>query len=208
MRSFTAKNLKAFVSPLLLWSTNELAHLDHCLPLHSHACMMWCKQDPDVEYQRRKCKVMLISDLWWRSRLCNNQTPPPLTRGSRKTQQQVCCFYCMSLKCKQEEAHYQSTTGTISSSGWFPTTWSMKSSFPFGLEERMKKKTNSTTTGPMMLLYNKLYSNLCKPTICLIRGPWTEGVGSPAETIRRNLSSPQTCVWCHHTAENKQVSII
>lgn len=86
--------------------------------------------------------------------LCNNRTPPPPTRGSRKTQQQVCCFYCMFLKCKQEEAHYQSTTGTISSSGWFPTTWSMKSSFPFGLEERMKKKTNTMPTGRMTLLYD------------------------------------------------------
>lgn len=41
-----------------------------------------------------------------------------------------------SFTPNKKKAHYQSTTGTISSSGWFPTTWSMKSSFPFGLSER------------------------------------------------------------------------
>lgn len=43
-------------------------------------------------------------------------------------------LHCMFLNSiRKGWGHYQSTTGTISSSGWFPTTWSMKFSFPLGL---------------------------------------------------------------------------
>lgn len=90
--------------------------MDHCLSPF-HAFKMPRKQDPDVELPLRKtqshadqCKIDL----------CNKQTFS-LTRESAATTHAFFCV-CLFFDCEQEKAHYQSTTGTISSSGWFPTT--------------------------------------------------------------------------------------
>lgn len=106
-------------------------------------------------------------------------------------------FIC--LNSEEEKAHYQSTTGTISSSGWFPTTWSMKSSFPTGLLER---KDNGDRYLLSLWLQLQLYNSLSKLTVFLIRGPWIEGHKIQAETIHCILFSPQVCVWCPRTAED------
>lgn len=64
------------MTPRRAESTNELAHLESCLPLPVSALTIVWKQDPDVgkplENNLRKCKVMLVPES---CRLCRNLTP-------------------------------------------------------------------------------------------------------------------------------------
>ena len=105
---------------------------------------------------------------------------------------------------------YHSTTGTISSSGWFPTTWSMKSSFPLDLHVRMGANPQKIHSAVIQrhACPHLMCKITCLLTVWLRKGPWKEGDGNQAETIHCILSSPLMCAWCHHTVAHKRKSTI
>lgn len=111
-------------------------------------------------------------------------------------------FLVFYFNSEQEKARYQSATGTISLSDWFPTTWSMKSRFPFGLEERRELQIICWPRG-MITFISTLQNNSSKLTVYLKRSPSIEEDEIPAGMIHCTLPSPQTCAWCHRTAQNK-----